>query len=109
MEVKEAIRIRKSIRGYKADPVPREILAEILSLAIRAPSAINIQPWEITVVTGEDLEKMKQGNVKMMESGVWPHADMPMPLLTEVQRQRQQALGAQLYRLLDIHRNDHRK
>lgn len=109
MELKEAIKSRKSIRGYKPHPVSREILAEILSLSVRAPSAINIQPWEITISTGEELEKIKQGNVKMMESGMWPHADMPMPLLTEVHRQRQLALGAQLYRLLDIHRDDNKK
>ena len=109
MELKEAIRIRRSIRGYKSVPVPGTILSEILSLAVRAPSAINIQPWEITVVTGDDLEKIKLGNVKMMESDTWPHPDMPMPLLTEVHRKRQLALGSQLYRLLEIHRGDHKK
>jgi len=109
MELKEAIRIRRSIRGYKPDPVPGAILSEILSLALRAPSAINIQPWEIAVITGDELDKIKQGNIRMLESGIWPHADMPMPLLTEVHRKRQMALGAQLYRLLEIHRGDHKK
>jgi len=61
------------------------------------------------VVSGEDLDRIKQDNVKMMESGVWPHPDMPTPVLTEVHRRRQLALGSQLYRLLGIHRDDHKK
>lgn len=28
---------RRSIRGYKQDPVPREVLREIIELAMRAP------------------------------------------------------------------------
>jgi len=53
MDVIEAIRLRKSIRGYKPDPVPKEVLREILGIATRVPSALNVQPWEIAVVTGE--------------------------------------------------------
>ncbi|MBW2674265.1 MAG: nitroreductase family protein, partial [Deltaproteobacteria bacterium] len=48
MELKEAIRKRISVRGYKTDPVPKEILAEIIETSLRAPSAMNVQPWEIT-------------------------------------------------------------
>lgn len=109
MDLKEAVKTRKSIRGYKTSPVPRKILEELLSRSLRAPSAINIQPWEIAVVTGENLEKMKLGNVRMMESGIWPEPDMPMPSLAEVHRKRQSALGAQLYGLLDIQRSDIKK
>ena len=37
MDMIEAIRSRKSIRGYKPDPVPKEILKEILDIATQAP------------------------------------------------------------------------
>lgn len=109
MELKEALRARKSIRGYLPDPIPKKILADILSLALRAPSAINSQPWEIVVATGETLEKIKQGNIQMAESGIWPHPDIPMPRFTEVHRKRQLALGAQLYGLMGIERDDMEK
>ena len=52
MDIGEAIQTRKSIRGYKPHPVPKEILQEILEIATRAPSGMNTQPWEITVVAG---------------------------------------------------------
>ncbi|MBE9469992.1 MAG: nitroreductase family protein, partial [Chloroflexi bacterium] len=35
MDILEAVRSRKSIRGYKPDPVPKEILKEILDIATR--------------------------------------------------------------------------
>ena len=42
MEIMDAIRSRKSIRRYKPNAVPREILEEILKVAIKSPSAFNV-------------------------------------------------------------------
>ena len=58
MDILEAIRTRKSIRGYKLTPVPRETLEEIIDIARRSPSTTNTQPWEITVITGEVLDSV---------------------------------------------------
>ena len=44
MEITEAMRKRKSIRGFKLDPVPKDTLRKILETAGRAPSAMNTQP-----------------------------------------------------------------
>jgi nitroreductase len=38
MELKESIELRKSTRAYRREPVPREVLREILQTALRAPS-----------------------------------------------------------------------
>jgi nitroreductase len=46
MDIIEAIKTRKSIRGYLPDPVPQEIIRAILETALRSPSAVNNQPWE---------------------------------------------------------------
>lgn len=51
-------RRRRSIRKYKDEQIPRERLLEILSLAGRAPSAWNLQPWRFTVV--EDREQKQR-------------------------------------------------
>jgi nitroreductase len=51
--VEEAIRGRKSTRAYLKKPVPREIIARILTTAGRAPSGSNIQPWKVYVVDGK--------------------------------------------------------
>ena len=57
MELIEAIEGRKSIRAFKPDPVPREMIEKILLLASKAPSAINLQPWEFTVVGGKEKQE----------------------------------------------------
>jgi nitroreductase len=51
MEFQELIRHRRSIRGYKTDPVPEESLARILEAARIAPTAANRQPFQIILVT----------------------------------------------------------
>jgi nitroreductase len=53
MDLTEAILTRRSIRKFKPDPVPREILEKILKLSMCAPSGMNTQPWEYVVVSGE--------------------------------------------------------
>jgi nitroreductase len=58
MKLTEAIEERKSIRAYKPDAVPRETINNILQLATKAPSAINLQPWEFTVVGGKEKERL---------------------------------------------------
>ena len=45
MQLDDVIRGRRSIRGYKRDPVPRALIEEIIGLAIRSPSSMNTQPW----------------------------------------------------------------
>jgi nitroreductase len=59
MDIVEAINTRKSIRAFKTDAIPKSVLEKILTTAIRAPSAINSQPWEFVVVTGEKLRAYK--------------------------------------------------
>jgi F420 biosynthesis protein FbiB-like protein len=44
---------RRSIRRYRSDPVPREMIVRILSAAIWAPSAHNRQPWRFAVILDE--------------------------------------------------------
>jgi nitroreductase len=64
MDLVKAIEERKSIRAFKPDAVPRERIEEILRLTIHAPSAINLQPWEFTVVTGEEKERLSRRLIK---------------------------------------------
>ena len=63
MEVAEAIKQRKSIRAFKPDPVPRDVLYNIIEQALRAPSWANTQPWEFMVVSGQPLREIQEGFV----------------------------------------------
>jgi len=109
VNIVEAIQLRKSIRGYKPTPVPRDVLREILEIATRSPSADNWQPWEITVVTGEALDKIRQGNVEMLTSGAITDSASAHKKLEGVYRQRQVGVGIQLFKLMDIAREDKQK
>lgn len=110
MELKDAVRKRRSIRAYKADPVPQRILAEIVAAALRAPSAMNVQPWEITVVAGRALDEIRRGNLEMLSAGEAPGSDFGHSKPYEgIYKERQRALGLGLYSLLGIGRDDKQK
>jgi len=53
MELQEAIRSRRSIRQFLAQPVSEELIREVIADSLWAPSRDNTQPWEIVLVTGE--------------------------------------------------------
>jgi nitroreductase len=57
MEAIDAIRGRRSVRKYRPDPVPREIIEEIVDCGRLAPSARNDQPWEFVVVTEQSIRE----------------------------------------------------
>ncbi len=110
MDVIEAILKRKSIRGFKPDPVPREIIREILTIATRAPSARNTQSWEITVVTGEVLDKIREENVAKLRSGdPVTNPDISVTPHEGKYRERQNELARQLFTLMGISREDREK
>ena len=44
MQFDDVVRGRRSIRGYKPDPVPRALIEEIIGLAMRSPSSMDTQP-----------------------------------------------------------------
>jgi nitroreductase len=111
MDVIKAVKKRKSIRGYKPDPVSKEVLEQILEVASQAPSAMNTQPWEFTVLSGEVLENIRKGNIELLNSGALPN---PEHVVTgwpreSVYRQRQVNLAKQLFQLMDIPREDREK
>jgi nitroreductase len=61
MDFFEVINKRYSVRAYKADPVPDEVLKQVLNAAVIAPTAANKQPFQIIVIeTNGRVEELKQ-------------------------------------------------
>lgn len=111
MDIVDAIKMRKSIRGYKSDPVPQEILKEILRIANYAPSAMNTQPWKFYALTGKVLEDIKSANIEMLNSGKAPspeHAAVERTFEGEYRR-RQVELAKQIFSVMGIEREDKEK
>ncbi len=107
MNYDDVVKGRRSIRGYKPDPVPREIIEEIISLATRACSSMNTQPWHFYVITGEPLDRIRQGNTERNLTGVKPSREIRSHGRYEgVHRQRQIEIAVQLFEAMGIGRND---
>ncbi|OYU14970.1 MAG: nitroreductase [Alphaproteobacteria bacterium PA4] len=107
MEFDDVIMGRRSIRGYKPDPVPMDLIKEILTLAMRAPSSMNTQPWNFTVLTGEPLDRIRKGNTERNVAGV-PHSRefRTGEAFTGVHRDRQIGVAKQLFSAMGIARDD---
>lgn len=57
LTVMEAIQQRRSIRKFKPDPVPEELINQMLEAARLAPSATNRQPWRFQVIRDPALKE----------------------------------------------------
>jgi nitroreductase len=107
MEFDEVILGRRSIRGYKPDPVPRALIQEILGLAMRAPSSMNTQPWNFYVITGEPLDRIRQGNTTRMTAGIPQSREFRTgPPFAGPHRERQIGVAKQLFAAMEIPRDD---
>ena len=60
MEFETLVQSRKSVRGFKKQPVSRATVEEIIEVAKRAPSSMNTQPWHVHVLTGDPLEEVRR-------------------------------------------------
>ena len=92
MDLIRAMEERRSVRAFLDRPVEREKLERLLQLATRAPSAINLQPWEITVVFGEEKKRLSRVLVKRMRERNISCAPGARNRLPEVFLERQRGL-----------------
>lgn len=79
MNVDTAIRTRRSIREFTDQPVDRETIAALLAGALWSPSWGNTQAWEIKVITGEMLDKIRLLNRNSMNNDQASNPDVTMP------------------------------
>ena len=92
MDLMEAMKERRSTRAFLEKTVARETLEYLINLATQAPSAINLQPWELTVVSGEEKMRLSRVLVKRMKErniSCGPGAKNP---LSEAFMERQRGL-----------------
>jgi nitroreductase len=107
VELREAIRTRRTIRSFLPKPVSRELIEELISQSLWAPSWANSQPWEIVVVTGEPLERFKRANKEALLAGQTSIPDIPMPSKwPELLQQRVVDFAKSIFGSLGISRDD---
>jgi nitroreductase len=109
--VDAAITTRRSLRAFLPTPVPRASIEAILSVAARAPSGTNTQPWKVYVLTGEaktGLSRKIQAafndpaeREKHTEEYAYYPTEWKSPFID-----RRRKVGWDLYGLLDIAKTD---
>src|ERR1700752_1559570 len=101
-ELDEVVRARRATRLFLRDkPVPRELLDEALSLAMRAPSNSNIQPWRVFVPPRPRSHRLGDALLQAAPAGFPETMGIPesfFPL--------RQELGALVYGSMGIARHD---
>jgi nitroreductase len=109
MDVFEAIKTRRSIRAFTDQPVPREMVEELLQISQRAPSGTNTQPWYVHVcsgavrqaITDDVLDLVAKGEAKRYED-----YDYYPDSWRDIHRDRRRGVGWSLYGLLGIVKGD---
>ena len=57
MDAIEMLKTRRAVRAYTSEPVPQEIIEDVVDCGRLAATAINIQPWEFVIVTDPGLRR----------------------------------------------------
>jgi nitroreductase len=107
MTFDDVVKGRRSIRGYKPDPVPKAVIREVIELAMRAPTSLNTQPWNFHVVSGAPLDRIREGNTERNLAGVPDSREFRTQGAYEgVHRERQIEIAKQLFGAMGIERHD---
>jgi nitroreductase len=107
--VSEAIQTRRSVRAFTKDPVALETVREILATASRAASGGNLQPWKVSVLSGDARDALVDAVAERMketpfgegpEYSIYPHE------LAEPYLGRRGQVAKDMYALVGIERGD---
>lgn len=125
MELTEALKGRRSIREFRPDPVPRELLLACLEEAKWAPSWSNTQPYRVGIAEGATRDRIAssltasyQAGTRLLRAPAWrkvlaalrgevPKGDLDVPRdYPEDLQAARRATGFGLYDVLGIKRDD---
>lgn len=76
----DLVRQRHSVRDFRPDPVPAEVLAEILQDARHSPSWSNTRGYCVAVATGERLERLREAYLKRFDASIGLQRRRPIDL-----------------------------
>lgn len=109
LSVTEALHRRRSVRAFTDAPVDPDVLKAVFAAAQRAPSGGNLQPWQVTLVTGDPWERVKSAvaaRIAMGREGQQAEYDIYPKGLTDPWESRRFGVGEALYASLCIPRED---
>lgn len=107
MSLIDAISTRRSVRGYKPDLVPEDVLNTILQQAQKSPSNCNIQPWKVMLASGHACNQLREKMQNAFTSGKPLEADFStLPRFSGNMKTRQIECAQALYGAMGIERSD---
>ncbi len=108
--VDAAISSRRSVRGFKPDPVDKQLVQHLLAIASRAPSGTNMQPWKVYALTGAIKERLtqkiltsKKNDSESLGKRSWKYYPDEFPPLYKARRRK---IGWDLYGLAGVQKGD---
>ncbi len=109
MDVRDAVASRYSCRAFLPTPVPEQTVRDIIELAARAPSAGNMQPWQVDVIAGERVEALKdllRPRMGELPRGEGTQYTIYPPEMNATFRKRRFEVGEMLYKSIGVPRED---
>lgn len=79
MDAIECIKTRMSIRKFKPETVPTDLLMDVIDTAKWSPSYKNSQPWEAVIVSGEKKSELTKLLIGLFENDKAPCPDISEP------------------------------
>ncbi len=112
MDVADAVARRISVRAFDKTPIAEGDVRDWLTLAQRAPSGGNVQPWRVIAVSGEEKDAViALAQARLAENPKGEPTDRPIypEALWGVYNDRRKRVGEMMYEALDITREDRAK
>ncbi|HMB22035.1 MAG: nitroreductase family protein [Chloroflexota bacterium] len=89
------LRTRRSIRRFKADPVPDSVIQSILTTATYAPSAHNRQPWRFAVLTSPVVKaRLAEAMAQDFERDLLRDGAPPERIQVQIERSKERTTSA---------------
>ena len=102
----ELLNMRRSVRGFTPQAVSQSELESIFTLAQRAPSNCNTQPWQVAVASGASIENLRSKIPAAFSAGEWT-MDFPYDGKYDgTYKERQYKAAADLYDAMGISRDN---
>jgi nitroreductase len=103
----DAVRQRRSIRGFLDKPVPEQVIREVLEDAQHAPSNCNTQPWNVHIVSGAKLAGLSEVIRSKNDAGEFtPDFTFEMSEFHGEYGERKDAQGKAYYEAMNVMRAD---
>jgi len=107
MEILEGIKTRQSIRGFKPNPITRDVMEKILQAVSNSPSYTDTQPWEVAVVSGKKKNELGRELLKLARAKAPTSPDLPIPKgWPSALEERSREHGARRLSTLGVARDD---